>query len=98
MPVCDRVVSKPGYSTFSEACCTETPLITITRDDFAEAPVLVREIQHYLPHQILSPDEFFASEWEFLRQPMQPAIGDRPLDKTGNQTIAQAVVEFFARS
>jgi hypothetical protein len=46
MPLCGRLVSKPGYSTFAEACRQNLPIITITRDDFAESPVLLAGIQH----------------------------------------------------
>ena len=42
MPICSRVVSKPGFSTFSEACRLGLPIVTMTREDFAEGPVLVK--------------------------------------------------------
>ncbi|MCL6433682.1 MAG: glycosyl transferase [Leptolyngbyaceae cyanobacterium HOT.MB2.61] len=95
MPICGRVLSKPGYSTFSEACRTETPLISITRDDFAEARVLIDRVQHYIPHQILAPTEFFEGDWEFLHQPMQPPRTPQMDITDGNQTVAQTVINFF---
>jgi hypothetical protein len=95
MPLCGRVVSKPGYSTFSEACRLEVPLITITRQDFAEAPILISGMQDYAYHQVLDPIEFFQSDWSFLEQPLQPPRTDRPIDKQGNEAIAQAVVEYL---
>lgn len=98
MPLCDRVLSKPGYSTFSEACRLETPISTITRDDFAESPVLLAGIADHAYHQILEPAEFFQGGWEFLREPPQPPRRDRSLSKDGNFEIARAVVDYFKRS
>ena len=97
MPICDRVLSKPGFSTFSEACRTGTPLVSITREDFAEAPLLTEGVKQFLPHQILSPETFFASDWEFLRQPLQPPLQANPVVTDGNGAIAQAVVSFLGQ-
>jgi len=94
MPLCSRVLSKPGYSTFSEACRVGVPLISITRNDFAEAAVLLRAMQDYLPHQILDPEMFFTGNWEFLRQPLHPPLQSNPVSD-GNRAIAEAVINFF---
>ncbi|MBD3882474.1 glycosyl transferase [Phormidium tenue FACHB-886] len=95
MPLCGRLMSKPGYSTFAEACRIGVPVISIVRDDFAEGPVLVRGIQDHAMHRILTPEEFFQSDWQFLQEPMQPPRIAEPLATDGNETIARAVVEYF---
>ncbi len=95
MPFCHLIVSKPGYSTFSEACCQGISLITTTREDFAEAPILIEAIQHYLPHRIISPQDLYSRHWEFLHQPLQPATDNQPIDKGGNRAIATAVVDYL---
>lgn len=95
MPICGRMMSKPGYSTFSEACRLNLPIVSITRDDFAEAPVLIQGIQEHVSHQILSPTEFFAGDWQFLHHPLQPAQCPNSVPPNGNEMIAQAVVNFF---
>lgn len=95
MPICGRMISKPGYSTFSEACRLNLPIVSITRDDFAEAPVLIQGIQAHVPHQILSSAEFFTGDWQFLHQPLQPAQCPNSVSPQGNETIAQAVINFF---
>lgn len=95
MPICGRIMSKPGYSTFSEACRLNLPIVSITRDDFAEAPVLLEGIQMHVPHQILSPAEFFTGDWQFLHQPLHPARQPNSIPTSGNETIAQAVIDFF---
>ncbi|MBW4486999.1 MAG: glycosyl transferase [Trichocoleus desertorum ATA4-8-CV12] len=97
MPLCSRLVSKPGYSTFAEACRQSLPIITITRDDFAESPVLLEGIQNYAHHQILQPEEFFHTDWEFLHQSPQPPRSPEPVSTNGNQAIAEAVMQHFAQ-
>ncbi|MDF0552112.1 glycosyl transferase [Kamptonema sp. UHCC 0994] len=96
MPLCGRVISKPGYSTFSEALRLEVPIISLTREGFAESPVLLEGIQNYAHHQIISNADFFESNWEFLRQSLQPPRLSDKLDKYGTETIAQSVVNYFS--
>jgi hypothetical protein len=95
MPLCRAVVSKPGYSTFAEACRLDTPIISITREDFAESPVLLAGIQDCHPHQILTPETFYQSDWEFLEHPFQPPRTNKRVDKDGNSAIAQAVMDYL---
>jgi hypothetical protein len=95
MLVCGRVVSKPGYSTFSEALRLGVPVVSLTREGFAESPLLMEGIQDYVYHQIVSPAEFFEGNWEFLRLPLQPPRKSEPVAKDGTETIAGAVVSYF---
>jgi hypothetical protein len=95
MPLCSRVISKPGYSTFAEACRLGIPIISITRDDFAEAAVLIAGIQEYHPHRILSPPEFFQGNWQFIQEPVNPPRRAEALGNNGNREIAQAIVEYL---
>ncbi|WP_008316732.1 hypothetical protein [Leptolyngbya sp. PCC 6406] len=95
MPLCGRVVSKPGFSTFSEACRLGIPLVTITRDDFAESPLLISGIQAHHPHQVLCAETFFAGDWSFLQATPTPPQSEIPLDREGNSAIAQAIIEFL---
>lgn len=95
MPVCGRVVSKPGYSTFSEALCCDVPIVSLRRKDFAEAAILLEGIQDYSDHQIIATDDFFAGNWSFLRQPMQAPRKTEPLAKDGAITIARAIAQYL---
>lgn len=95
MPVCGRVVSKPGYSTFAEALRLDIPLVSLTREGFAESPLLLEGLQNYGPHQIISTAEFFEENWQFLREPVQPPRRSEKLDKNGTETIAEAIVNYF---
>lgn len=95
MPLCQCVVSKPGYSTFSEACRQNLPIVSITRDDFAEAAILLQATQNYVPTRILQPVEFFQGDWHFLREPFQPPGQPDAPRSDGNEEIATAILQFF---
>lgn len=95
MPACGRVISKPGYSTFAEALRLDVPIVSLTRQNFAESSFLLEGIQDCAYHQILTPAEFFTGDWEFLRDSPIPPRQSRVLDKEGNEAIARAVVDYF---
>jgi hypothetical protein len=92
MPICGRVISKPGYSTFAEALRLDTPIVSLTREGFAESPFLIDGIQDYARHQVIAPSEFFDSNWEFLHQSLQPPRRSEVLAKDGEEAIAAAIV------
>ncbi len=95
MPICGQIVSKPGFGTFAEATKLGVPIVSVTRDDFAEAAYLLDGIANYNKHQILTPSEFFNSNWDFLRQPPQQPKQLEPIAKDGNEVIAKCVIEYF---
>lgn len=98
MPICGRIVSKPGYSTFAEALRLETPVVSVSREGFAESALLLEGIQDCSYHQIITPAEFFEGDWEFLRKPLTPPRTSQKLDKNGGEAIARAVVEYLGGS
>ncbi|MEL7223543.1 MAG: hypothetical protein AAGL17_01480 [Cyanobacteria bacterium J06576_12] len=98
MLVCDRVFSKPGYSTFAEACLLDKGVITITREGFAEAEILINGIQDYAPHRIIEAQTFFDGDWSFMVEDLQPPKKTEKLDKGGKATVAKAVVEQLRQS
>ena len=91
MPICGRIVSKPGYSTFSEALCYDLPIVSLTRQGFAEAEILLNGIQDYSQHQIIPTDEFFEGDWNFLAQDLIPPRTTDKLAKDGAIKIAQEI-------
>ena len=95
MPLCGSVVSKPGYSTFAEALRLEVPIISLTREDFAESPILLEGIQDYSYHRIVSSQDFFESDWNFLRQDLIAPRTNITLPKDGSETIARKIVDFL---
>ena len=96
MPLCGRVVSKPGYSTFSEALYLDIPIVSLTREDFAEAAILLNGIQDYSRHLIVPTTEFFQGNWDFLQQKLLPPRQEDTLAKDGAETIAQAISDYFS--
>ena len=95
MPICGRIFSKPGYSTFSEALCCDVPIVSLTREGFAEAEVLLNGIQDYSQHQIVPTEEFFKGDWNFLHQDLLPPRKTERLAKDGAETIAQEISNYF---
>ncbi|MGB0562978.1 MAG: glycosyl transferase [Spirulinaceae cyanobacterium] len=97
MPLCGRVVSKPGFSTFSEALRLGRPLVSLIREGFAEAPLLLDGLRQYGHHQIIAPEPFFAGDWGFLQETPAPPQGNQPIDRQGTEAIAAAIVEQLIR-
>ena len=95
MPLCGRVISKPGYSTFAEALRLEIPIVSLTREGFAESPLLLQGIESYSEHQILNPAQFYHQSWEFLHQNLNPPKLTEALPKNGTEFIAQSIVEYL---
>ena len=95
MPLCDRVVSKPGYSTYAEALKLEIPIVSLTRSGFAESEIILNGMQDYSYHQVISPDQFFTTNWDFLNQPLQPPRLNTKLAIDGNHSIASSIVKYL---
>ena len=96
MPVCGRVFSKPGYSTFSEALCCDVPIVSLTRQDFAEAEILLNGIQDYSQHQIINNDEFFTGDWNFLTEDLLSPRKSTSLPQDGATAIATEISNYFS--
>jgi predicted glycosyltransferase len=95
MPLCGRVVSKPGYSTFAETIRLDVPIVSITRDDFAEAELLLEGIKNYSVHQIIEARDFFSGNWSFLHETPNQPLQKVSLATNGTEKIAQEIVNYF---
>lgn len=95
LPICGRVVSKPGYSTFAEAMRLKVPIVSLTREDFAETPLLLEGIQNYAEHQIITPEAFFGGNWNFLNNSPQLPRQGNTLATDGAEVIAREVVAYL---
>ncbi len=96
MPLCDRVVSKPGYATYAEALKLGIPIVSLTRSGFAEAEIILNGMQDHSYHQVISPDQFFADNWDFLNSTLQPPRLSTKLAIDGNRSIASSIVEYLS--
>jgi hypothetical protein len=98
MPICGKIISKPGYSTFSEALRLNVPIVSLKREGFAESPLLLEGIKNYAEHQIINQAEFFLGNWDFLHQPMNQPKSEKTLRKDGTETIAKEIVEYLSKT
>ncbi|PZV16882.1 MAG: glycosyl transferase [Pseudanabaena sp.] len=97
MVVCDFLITKPGYGTLAEALRVGIPVICLTREGFLEAETLIAGVKNYAEHLIISPQEFYESDWSFLSTPFQsPDLGNiKPLEMNGEATINQAILDYL---
>ena len=96
MPLCDRVVSKPGYSTYSEALKLDIPIVSLTRTGFAESEIILNGMQDYGYHQVIDPSQFFTDNWDFISQPLLPPRLNSKLNIDGNHSIATEMINFLS--
>ncbi|ELR98837.1 hypothetical protein [Gloeocapsa sp. PCC 73106] len=95
MPVCGRVISKPGYSTFAEALRLDLPIVSLTREDFAESTLLLNGLKQYGYHQILTLEAFTQGSWDFLHELPNSPWGKTSLSKDGTEAIASEILNYF---
>jgi hypothetical protein len=80
MPLVERMITKPGYSSFCEALAHDVGIHLVHREGFAEAPVLEEALRRHGRHRLLSQEQLRSGEWQ-LDQPLHPAaMGPLPLD------------------
>jgi hypothetical protein len=95
MPLCDLVVSKPGYSTYAEALKLQIPIVSLTRSGFAESEIILNGMQDHGYHQVISPEQFFNPNWDFLNTPLQSPRVNTKLATDGNHSIASSIIKYL---
>jgi len=86
LPLCGRILTKPGYSTFCEAMAAGVGVHLVRREGFAEAPVLEAALRRHSAHRLLSREQLQQGDWQ-LDQPLLPATG-APLPDGGDRQAA----------
>jgi hypothetical protein len=89
MPLCSRLITKPGYSSFCEALSQGLGIHLVRRSGFAEAPVLEAELQRHGWHRLLAAEAFERGAWD-LDQPLLPP-SQEPLASDGATVAAEAL-------
>jgi hypothetical protein len=89
MPLCGRLITKPGYSSFCEAISQGLGIHLVAREGFAEAAVLERDLQRHGWHRLLSRRAFASGDWQLDQPLIDPRIG--PLPSGGSEDAATAV-------
>ena len=92
MPLCSRLITKPGYSSFCEAMTQGLGIHLVAREGFAEAAVLQRHLVNHGWHRLLSRDAFERGAWE-LDQPLLPPLL-ASLGTDGSDAAAAAIEQF----
>jgi len=90
MPLCSRILTKPGYSTFCEALAVGLGVHLARREGFAEAPVLEHALQQHGFHRLLSRDQLEMGDWE-LDQPLHPPLAET-LPVNGAEQAADVIL------
>jgi len=93
MPLCGRLITKAGYSSFCEAMSQNVGIHLVAREGFAEAAVLQLDLQDHGWHRLLSRDAFEAGAWQLDQPLLPPRVG--PL-RLGGSSEAAAAIERFA--
>jgi hypothetical protein len=94
LPLCERLITKPGYSTFCEALGAGVGIHLVRRSGFAEAPVLDAALQRHGRHRLLSREQLQSGDWQ-LDQPLLEPSGP-PLPDGGAERAAQSLKELAA--
>ena len=91
LPLCGRVITKPGYSTFCEALSLGTGIHLVQRHGFAEAPVLEAALRRHGWHRLLSREQLERGDWQLDQPLLPPSTG--PLPSGGEVDAAQRLRE-----
>jgi len=91
MPLCSRVLTKPGFSTICEALGHGCGVILVERQGFAEAAALQSGVQRHGFHQLISPNQLQVGDWHLSDPLLPPHQG--PLDRTGAQTASHHLAQ-----
>jgi hypothetical protein len=94
LPLCARLITKPGYSSFCEALSQGVGIHLVRRSGFAEAPVLEAELQRHGWHRLLTVEAFDRGDWQLDQPLLPPREGGLPLD--GAQVAAEALLQVAA--
>jgi len=89
MPLCSRLITKPGYSSFCEAMSQGLGIHLVAREGFAEAAVLQRDLENHGLHRLLSREAFARGDWQLDQPLLAPRLG--PLPGGGSDQAAAAI-------
>tara|TARA_Y100001968_G_scaffold321487_1_gene355956 strand:+ start:119 stop:1192 length:1074 start_codon:yes stop_codon:yes gene_type:complete len=90
---CDRIITKPGYSTYCEAICSSLGIHSFKRRDFIESEFLLNGLQLFSRHRILDEEFLISGNWELDKPLISPKL--KSIAKNGAEVAAIEVVKFF---
>ncbi len=95
MPLTERLITKPGYSSFCEAFSQGVGIHLVHREGFAEAGMLEEALQRHGRHRLLSEAQLRCGDWELDRPLQPPREGPLPLD--GAAAAARHIAQWAER-
>ncbi|MYI72125.1 MAG: hypothetical protein F4099_06385 [Synechococcus sp. SB0673_bin_10] len=87
MPLCGRVLAKPGFSSLCEAQGHGCGLILVERHGFGEAAALCRGVQNHGFHRLIIARQLQAGDWGLTEPLLPPRHG--PLATSGAQAASR---------
>jgi hypothetical protein len=90
MPFCERLLGKPGFSTFSEALSNRLGLHVVERDGFAEAAALKEGLRRHGRHRFLTRSALASGDWQLNQALISPT--EEELAADGAVSAAKAIV------
>ncbi len=92
LPICYRLLCKPGYSSFCEALSLDIGLNIVERDYFPESSSLISSIRLCASHRIITKEAFYKGLWELDKPLTKPSFS--PLDNNGAYQAAKIIRDF----
>jgi hypothetical protein len=89
------MISKIGYATVAECMINGTPLVFLPREDFAEYPVLEKEVLDRGYGWKLSPEDYTRLRWDSALEEVLSRKGLPPVDPGGARLCARAIEDFI---
>ena len=90
MLFCERLLGKPGFSTFSEALSNRLGLHVVERDGFAEAAALKEGLRRHGRHRFLTRSALASGDWQLNQALISPT--EEELAADGAVSAAKAIV------
>ncbi len=89
------MISKIGYATVAECLINGTPLVFLPREDFAEYPVLEKEVLARGYGWKLSPEDYNRLRWDRALEEVRSRKGLPTVDPGGARLCARAIEDFI---
>lgn len=89
----DVCITKPGYGIVSDAIAARRRMVYTERGDFPEYPILVRQMQRWLPARHVSNDDLRMGRLQDALDGVMGGPFPDPPDMTGAETAARRLLE-----
>lgn len=96
---CDVLLTKPGYSTFAEACQFGKPILYLPRQNYPEEKVLIKGLTHYKAAVEVASKTSSIAAWKSIFAVIKDKLIAPGSFRNQNASIATSIIgAFFAYS